>query len=87
MKNAFKIITDSGGIQKESYLLAVPCITIRKNTEWVETVTQGWNIITDTDTNRIVDAVRNWIPTNQLTPIFGEGKTSTIIMNTLNNFF
>ena len=57
MQNAQKVITDSGGVQKESYLLEVPCITIRNNTEWVETVNEGWNILTGTDTNRIVKAI------------------------------
>ena len=83
MKNASKIITDSGGIQKESYLLSVPCITIRKNTEWVETVTAGWNLITDTDTDKIVNAARAWNPSRKIEPIFGNGQTSNLIKETL----
>src|SRR5919107_4019191 len=82
MQNAKKIITDSGGVQKEAYLLAVPCITIRKNTEWVETVNVGWNILTDIDTNKIVKATRDSMPlpvNGQLKPIFGDGRTSKII--------
>jgi UDP-N-acetylglucosamine 2-epimerase (non-hydrolysing) len=82
MQNAKKIITDSGGAQKEAYLLAVPCITIRKNTEWIETVNNGWNILTGIDTKKIVEATRDWmpLPTNsQLKPIFGDGQTSMII--------
>jgi UDP-N-acetylglucosamine 2-epimerase (non-hydrolysing) len=83
MQNAKKIITDSGGAQKEAYLLAVPCITIRKNTEWIETVDEGWNILTDTDTNKIVEAARERtsLPdtSKQNKPIFGDGRTSTII--------
>lgn len=85
MDNASKIITDSGGIQKESYLLSVPCITIRKNTEWLETVEAGWNLIADTDTEKITNAVKNWNPSNSIKPIFGNGTTSGIIKKTLCN--
>jgi UDP-N-acetylglucosamine 2-epimerase (non-hydrolysing) len=54
VQNASKIITDSGVLQKEAYLLSVPCITIRQNTEWIETVDTGWNVLTDTNTDKIV---------------------------------
>jgi UDP-GlcNAc3NAcA epimerase len=84
MQNAKKIITDSGGAQKEAYLVGVPCITIRKNTEWVETVDEGWNILTDTDTDKIVEAVRDVMSfpntsDNRKRSIFGDGRTSAII--------
>lgn len=83
MGNSTKIITDSGGIQKESFLLGIPCITIRKNTEWVETTELGFNVLTGMDTIKIVDAVTNWKPkrpskTNTM-DAFGEGKTSVRI--------
>jgi UDP-N-acetylglucosamine 2-epimerase len=83
MQNAKKIITDSGGVQQEAYLLSVPCITIRKNTEWIETVNEGWNILTDTDTNKIVRAAREWMlspdPSKQDKTVLGDGRTSKII--------
>ncbi len=83
MLHAQRIITDSGGIQKESYLLGVPCITIRNNTEWVETLDDGWNILAGIETYKIVDAIvhadlnRRYNLPNQ--PIFGSGRTSEII--------
>ena len=80
VQNASKIITDSGGLQKEAYLLSIPCITIRRNTEWIETVEQGWNVLTDTIPDKIVSSVRDWNPTNK-TPnqVFGKGDTSKFI--------
>ena len=79
-KNADKIITDSGGLQKEAYLLSVPCITIRQNTEWTETVQEGWNVLTDTDSDKIVASVRGWDPSRLARQnVFGDGNTSKII--------
>ena len=86
MKNAKKIVTDSGGVQKEAYLLAIPCITVRKSTEWVETVEAGGNILTDTNTDKIVKAVIDWLPPSRAFSnrvIFGHGKTSEKIKYSL----
>lgn len=59
-KNAEKVITDSGGLQKECYILDTPCITIREQTEWVETLNKGYNVLAKpeyTDLyNKIVNA-------------------------------
>jgi UDP-N-acetylglucosamine 2-epimerase len=76
MQGASKMMTDSGGAQKEAYLLSVPCITIRRNTEWVETVKAGWNVLTDTVTEKIVRAARDWEPRGQTRSIFGDGSAS-----------
>jgi UDP-N-acetylglucosamine 2-epimerase (non-hydrolysing) len=79
MQASSKIITDSGGVQKEAYLLSIPCITIRRNTEWVETVDAGWNNLTGIDTNKIVRAAKNWKPRGRPKPLFGDGNTSKMI--------
>ncbi len=56
-QNARAILTDSGGIQKEAYWFKVPCITLREETEWVETVQSGWNVIVGADEQSIINAV------------------------------
>lgn len=53
-KNSTLICTDSGGVQKEAYFFKKPCITMRNQTEWVETVTAGWNQLTGAETERII---------------------------------
>ncbi len=77
------ILTDSGGVQKEAYLLAVPCITLRPETEWVETVEAGWNLIVDDDPARIAWAAREFRPSGQPPAVFGDGRAAQRIASLL----
>jgi UDP-N-acetylglucosamine 2-epimerase len=67
------VLTDSGGLQKEAYWLGVPCLTLRTETEWIETVDAGWNRVVGSDSKAIVDAVRTFEPNVARTPLYGDG--------------
>lgn len=79
-KNAEKILTDSGGVQKEAYFAKVPCITLRDRTEWVETVKDGWNVIVDINKNKILRALKSFSPEGEQHKYFGNGKTAQKII-------
>lgn len=75
-QNAKVILTDSGGMQKEAYFFRVPCVTLRPETEWLETVDAGWNRVVGADRERIFDAVKNVNIPNQQPDLFGTGDTA-----------
>jgi len=85
MTHADTILTDSGGVQKEAYLLGVPCITLRDTTEWVETVDDGWNVLVGADRERIGEAIRTFRPRKERSMIFGEAGASGRIVAVLTN--
>lgn len=78
--SARMIITDSGGIQKEAYWLKIPCVTLRDETEWVETVENGWNRLTGADSTAIIDAVHNFMPPSEQPTLYGDGQAAEKII-------
>jgi UDP-N-acetylglucosamine 2-epimerase len=70
--HAEKILTDSGGIQKEAYILHVPCITLMEITPWPETVNDGWNVLVKCETENIIRSVKNFKPGRSFSNIFGQ---------------
>ena len=83
-RHARLILTDSGGVQKEAFFFAVPCVTLREETEWVETVDAGWNVLTGANPARIVAAVREFAQAKSRSELhqsnprlaFGDGRAS-----------
>jgi UDP-N-acetylglucosamine 2-epimerase len=73
-KYARLILTDSGGVQKEAYFFGVPCVTLRDETEWVETVEAGWNVLAGADPEHIAAVVRDFGPTGLPPKVFGDGR-------------
>jgi UDP-GlcNAc3NAcA epimerase len=89
-RNARAILTDSGGVQKEAYWFKVSCFTLRDETEWVETVKSGWNILVKPGEKKIVEAVRNWKVRKRISEqkrIFGDGKASERIIRIMAGYF
>lgn len=82
-RNARLILTDSGGVQKEAYSFGVPCVTLRDETEWVETVEAGWNVLVGADPDRIEGAVKGFRPKGERPAIFGDGRASQRIATIL----
>ncbi|MEO7003343.1 MAG: UDP-N-acetylglucosamine 2-epimerase (non-hydrolyzing), partial [Ktedonobacterales bacterium] len=70
---AHRIVTDSGGVQKEAFLLRVPCVTLRDTTEWTETVEVGWNTLVGSDPQALLDAFHRPTPPRPARNPYGEG--------------
>ena len=84
-RHAAAIVTDSGGVQKEAYFLGVPCVTVRDETEWIETTEDGWNVLVGADQVELAEAVRRPRPSVPPQPHFGRGDAARRIVEHLEN--
>ncbi len=82
-RNARAIITDSGGVQREAYFLEVPCVTLREESEWLETVRSGWNVLAGSDPARIAAAAKRPRPEQPPERVFGDGHAAAKIVEIL----
>lgn len=83
LRNASGLLTDSGGMQKEAYFFGIPCVTLRDETEWVETVKLGWNRLAGADTERIVAAVGALDRPTEHPAVYGDGHAAEAVATCL----
>jgi len=86
-KNAAAIVTDSGGIQKEAYFSKVPCLTLREQTEWIETIEHGWNKLVDPQKDNLAEEIFNLKPGNDIDDLYGDGKAGDKIVNLIKQHY
>jgi UDP-GlcNAc3NAcA epimerase len=84
-KYSSAVITDSGGVQKEAYWLKKKCVTLRSETEWVETLHNGWNILCMTDLDKLQDYI-DTEPGEYNDALYGDGAAAEVIVDIINNW-
>lgn len=82
VSRAVTVFTDSGGLQKEAFVLRVPCVTLREETEWIETLEDGWNVLAGSDPAKIVAGSKRLTPARQGSP-YGDGNAARAIVDAL----
>lgn len=82
---AQSVITDSGGLQKEAYILGVPCTTVRSETEWVETLEDGWNVLCFEDLTNLIQLALRSKPETPRRNVFGDGHSAEAVVDLLMN--
>lgn len=83
-KHAKKVLTDSGGVQKEAYILGTPCVTLREETEWVETLEDHWNLLAGVGREEIFRAAKV-VPNGSRTQPYGNGHAAQNLVDILLN--
>lgn len=86
LMSAAKVVTDSGGVQKEAYFFGIPCITLRDETEWIETLEDGWNALVGTEEEDILHAIERFNPQGTKSKSFGDGHAAEQIARVLDKF-
>jgi UDP-N-acetylglucosamine 2-epimerase (non-hydrolysing)/UDP-GlcNAc3NAcA epimerase len=85
-RNARAVLTDSGGVQKEAYLLGTPCVTLRDTTEWVETVETGWNVLVDLELDAALTALERQPPPGPRPELYGGGQAGKRIRDAIDAY-
>jgi UDP-N-acetylglucosamine 2-epimerase (non-hydrolysing)/UDP-GlcNAc3NAcA epimerase len=85
-RHARAVLTDSGGVQKEAYLLETPCVTLRDTTEWVETVATGWNVLVDLDAGAALRALERPHPSGERPELYGGGRAGERIADAVDAY-
>jgi UDP-N-acetylglucosamine 2-epimerase len=86
LEGAGKVITDSGGVQKEAYIVGIPCITLLESTDWVETVNDGWNLLLGAKIGLLAESIQQFSPKKKRKKYYGDGKASQRIVREIERF-